>query len=101
MSETHSQQTYKSYWIVWGVLLAITGVMLFAEVSPFSRMFVASLLLVAMMVKAALIGAQFMHLRFEKPGLVWAVAGVALFLAAFLFISIAFDALRIQHMVQP
>lgn len=68
---------------------------------PFSRVVVASLLLLAMMAKAALIGAQFMHLRFEKPGLVWAVAGTVLFIAAFLFISISFDALRILHMVQP
>jgi len=100
MSGTHSQISYKSYWKVWGVLLVITGIMLLVEVSPFSRLIVAVLLMAAMMVKAVLIGAQFMHLRFEKPGLVLALAGTVLFFAAFLFILISFDALRILKMIQ-
>ena len=97
-TNTHSEQSYKSNWVIWGVLLAITAIMLFTEASPFSRILVAAGLLTAMMVKASLIGAQFMHLRFEKPGMVWAVAGTVLFLAAFLFILISFDAVRILHM---
>ena len=101
MNETHSQTSYKAYWKVWGVLLVITGVMLMVEVTPFSRLVAAGLLLAAMMTKAVLIGAQFMHLRFEKPGLVWALAGTVLFFAAFLFILISFDALRILKMIQP
>lgn len=101
MYKTHGETNYKSYWITWGVLLAITGLMLFAEVSPFSRMAVAVLLLTAMAVKALLIGGQFMHLRYEKSGLVLAVAGTVLFLAAFLFILISFDGLRIARMVKP
>ena len=100
MSGTHSQTSYKSYWKVWGVLLVITGIMLLAEGSGFSRLVVAVFLLAAMMVKAVLIGAQFMHLRFEKPGLVLALVGTVLFFAAFLFILISFDALRILKMVQ-
>jgi caa(3)-type oxidase subunit IV len=100
MSETHSQTSYKSYWLVWGVLLVITGIMLIAELSPFSRLAVAVLLMVAMLVKASLIAGQFMHLRFEKPELVLAFAGTVLFLAAFLFVLISFDALRILKMVQ-
>lgn len=101
MDKTQQQANYKSYWITWGVLLAITAVMLFAEVSPFSRIVVAVLLLAAMAVKALLIGGQFMHLRYEKPGFVLAVAGTVVFLAAFLFILISFDGLRIARMVKP
>jgi cytochrome c oxidase subunit IV len=48
-----------------------------------------------------LIGAQFMHLRFENAALILAVAGPILFFSAFLFILIAFDGLRILKMVQP
>jgi caa(3)-type oxidase subunit IV len=101
MNGTHSPAGYKQYWVVWGILLTITSVMLAAEFLSWSKTFVIGLLLAAMMLKAFLIGGQFMHLRFEKPGLVLAVAGAILFLSAFLFILISRDALRILRMVQP
>ena len=99
MSKKQLEPTYRSYWVVWGILLFLTGAMLFAEVTSFPRLLVAYLLLFAMASKALLIGAQFMHLRFEKPGLVWAVAGTVFFLGLFLFILISFDGLRILKMV--
>jgi caa(3)-type oxidase subunit IV len=101
MSGAHPAAGYKSYWITWGILLALTGVMLLAEVLSLPAAVVVSILLAAMLVKATLIGAQFMHLRFEKPALILAVAGSILFFSAFLFILIAFDGLRILKMVQP
>lgn len=96
-----TREGYKSYWVTWGILLAITGVMLMAEFLSRSQTFVVGLLLAAMMVKASLIAGQFMHLRFERPALILAVAGTILFLSAFLFILISFDGLRIREMVQP
>ena len=101
MSGTHPAASYKSYWITWGILLAITAVMLLAEVLSLPAAVVVAILLAAMLVKASLIGAQFMHLRFENAALILAVAGSILFFSAFLFILIAFDGLRILKMVQP
>lgn len=92
---------YKGYWVTWGILLVITGVMLATELLPWSRSLVIGLLLVAMLIKITLIGGEFMHLRFERPALVLAVAGSILFFSAFLFILIAFDGLRIFKMLQP
>ena len=101
MGEVHPEASYKSYWVTWGILLAITGVMLVAEFLTWPKIFVIGLLLAAMMIKASLIAGQFMHLRFERPALTLAVAGAILFFSAFLFILIAFDGLRILHMVNP
>jgi len=101
MSGTHPAASYKGYWITWGILLALTAVMLLAEVLSLPAAVVVAILLAAMLVKATLIGAQFMHLRFENAALIVAVAGSILFFSAFLFILIAFDGLRILKMVQP
>ena len=101
MSGTHPAASYKSYWVTWGILLATTCVMLLAEVLSLPAAFVVGILLAAMLVKATLIGAQFMHLRFENAILIVAVAGTIAFFSAYLFILIAFDGLRILKMVQP
>jgi len=101
MSDTHANTGYKTYWITWGILLGFTAFMLAAEYMPFSRTLIVLLLLVAMIFKASLIGGRFMHLSSERAGLVWAVAGTALFLSAYLFALIVPDGLRILHMLQP
>lgn len=79
------------YWKTWGYLLALTLGMLASEYLALPRGFLLSLLLVAMLVKAALIGGNFMHLRFEKPGLALAVAVGILATGAVLFFLLAFD----------
>jgi cytochrome c oxidase subunit IV len=101
MSGTGSEASYKGYWITWFIMLVITGIMLGADSLPWSKFLVVGLLLLAMCIKVGLIGGEFMHLRFEKPALIWAVAGTILFFSAFLFILIAFDGLRIARMLQP
>ena len=101
MSGTGSAASYKGYWITWGIMLAITAIMLAADSLPWSKFAVVGLLLAAMLVKISLIGGEFMHLRWEKPVLVWVVAGCILFFSAFLFILIAFDGIRIAGMLQP
>lgn len=101
MSDKHAEGSYKGYWVTWGILLVITGVMLATELLPWSKFLVIGLLLVAMLIKITLIGGEFMHLRLERPALVLAVAGSILFFSAFLFIVIAFDGLRIFKMLQP
>ena len=70
MSETApGQSPYKIYWITWGILLVITVAMLAAEAFHMPRIVLVVFLLAFMMVKAAMIGGNFMHLRFEKSNL--------------------------------
>ena len=70
MSEsTHGANPYRVYWITWAILLAITVAMLAAEMLHLPRIFLVVFLLAFMMVKAVMIGGNFMHLRFEKSNL--------------------------------
>lgn len=101
MSETQAVTVYKMYWKTWGFLLVLTSIMLFAEALSMPKALVVTILILIMLVKAGLIGGQFMHLRFEKPGLAFMVAGCILFFGAFLFVVISFDGMRIWKMVQP
>lgn len=97
----NTETGYKAYWVTWGILLALTATMLVAEKVSLGKTALIGLLLVAMMAKASLIGAEFMHLRSEKPLLVLLVVGSILFLGASLFVLISVDAVRISHMVAP
>jgi cytochrome c oxidase subunit IV len=101
MSDNHTAGSYKGYWVTWGILLMITGVMLATDALPWSKFLIVGVLLVAMLVKVSLIGGEFMHLRFENLALILAVAGSILFFSACLFVLIAFDGLRIFKMLQP
>ena len=75
MSETAGGASpYKIYWITWVILLVITVAMLGAEMFHLPRLFLILFLLAFMMVKAAMIGGNFMHLRFERRNLSWMVA---------------------------
>ena len=75
MSDTaHGTNPYKIYWITWGILLVITVAMLAAEAFHLPRIFTVLFLLAFMMVKASMIGGNFMHLRFERRSLSWMVA---------------------------
>jgi len=75
MSDTaHGSNPYKVYWITWGILLVVTVAMLAAEAFHLPRVFTVLFLLAFMMVKASMIGGNFMHLRFERRNLTWMVA---------------------------
>jgi cytochrome c oxidase subunit IV len=70
MSETApGTNPYRIYWITWGLLLMITVAMLAAEAFHLPRIFLVLFLLTFMTVKAAMIGGNFMHLRFERRNL--------------------------------
>jgi cytochrome c oxidase subunit IV len=64
---------YKIYWKTWFILLVITVAMLAAETFHMPRVFLLLFLLAFMSVKAAMIGGNFMHLRFERRNLAWMV----------------------------
>jgi cytochrome c oxidase subunit 4 len=83
---------YRIYWITWVILLVITVAMLLAEALHMPRWFLVVFLLAFMMVKAAMIGGNFMHLKFEKRNLVVVVASGLLVTSLILFTFIAPEA---------
>jgi cytochrome c oxidase subunit IV len=88
------------YWITWGILLAFTLVMLWADSASIPRLVFVVFMVAAMLTKASIIGANFMHLRFERVGLVLTAIVGLLVTGTVLYILIAPDAVRIHHMVQ-
>jgi cytochrome c oxidase subunit IV len=73
MSDSHAAHPYRIYWITWGLLLLITVAMLGAEAFHMPRWFLVPFLLAFMMLKAVMIGGNFMHLRAEKGNLAFMV----------------------------
>jgi cytochrome c oxidase subunit IV len=82
----HGGNPYKVYWITWGILLVITVAMLAAESFHMPRWFLVLFLVAFMMVKAVMIGGNFMHLRFEKGNMAVMVAGGILLTSLILFL---------------
>ncbi len=101
MASTLQKVGYRIYWVTWALLLVLTLLMLVTGFVSLPKIFVALVLLGAMLVKASLIGAYFMHLRFEKLTLVVTVAVGILATATFLFVLIALDGIRILKLSLP
>jgi cytochrome c oxidase subunit IV len=89
----------KIYWATWAVLLAFTVAMLWADAASIPRSAFVVFVLVAMLTKASIIGANFMHLRFERASLVVTVVVGLLVTGTILYVLIAPDAVRIHQMV--
>jgi cytochrome c oxidase subunit IV len=87
------------YWITWAVLLVFTVVMIWADTASIPRLAFVVFMVAAMLTKASIIGANFMHLRFERAGIVLTVIVGLLVTATVLYILIAPDAARIHQMV--
>jgi caa(3)-type oxidase subunit IV len=86
---THGKSPYRAYWISWAILLTITVSMLMAEALDLPRWFLVVFLLVFMMVKAVMIGANFMHLRYEHRSLAFMVAAGILVTSLILYAFVA------------
>ena len=93
--------TVRTYWISWGTLLVLTLIMLLLEKSGFPRNAAVLFLVVAMLIKATVIGGWFMHLRYERVALVAAIVGTVLATATILFFLIVPDALNVGKFATP
>ena len=87
---------YRIYWVTWGILLVITVAMLVAEKFHLPRIFLVLFLLVFMLVKATMIGGNFMHLRYEQRNLAFIVAAGLLVTSAILFAFITPESLSVK-----
>jgi len=96
MSESaRGRSPYRTYWITWGILLVITVLMLLAEKFHLPRFFLVAFLVAFMLVKATMIGGNFMHLRFERRNMAVMVAAGILITSMILFLYIAPDSANV------
>ena len=89
----------RSYWITWSVLLVFTVAMLWADSASLPRQAFVGFMVMAMLTKASIIGANFMHLRSERLPLMTTVVVGLLVTGAILYALIIPDAVRIHEMV--
>ena len=90
-------RAYRVFWQTWGILLALTVVMIFVDVVDLPRGLLLVVLLAAMLTKAFLIGARFMDLMNEKHVVGFAVAFSILFFGAILYLLMIPDGLAVLH----
>lgn len=98
MSKTGHTIGYTVYWRIWFLLLILTLTMVLVDQVSVPRAALVSILFSAMLAKAVLIAAYFMHLRFEKVSLAVIVGVGILATAAVLFLLIAPDGARILRL---
>ena len=85
-----------NYWLVWLSLAILTVVELLVAQVQGARAFVIFSLCALALVKAALVAAYFMHLKFEKYALILIVVS-PLVLSAILYIGLVPDAVTHIH----
>ncbi|HET9830557.1 MAG TPA: cytochrome C oxidase subunit IV family protein [Vicinamibacterales bacterium] len=89
----------RTYWITWSVLLVFTVVMLWADSASLPRIAFIVFMVAAMLTKASIIGANFMHLKSERVPLILTVVVGLLVTGTILYVLIVPDAARIHEMV--
>ena len=92
--------SYRTYWIAWVLLLALTVIMLLTEAFRLPAVVTILVLVGAMMVKATVIGGWFMHLRYEHKALVLSVVLGTLATAAALYFLLVPDGIHMYNLAQ-
>jgi len=93
--------SYRTYWLIWIVLLALTVFMLLIEAVRIPAAVAMVLLVLAMLTKATFIGGWFMHLRYERAALAVSLVVITLLTAAFLWFLLIPDAVGVHNSVRP
>lgn len=94
----HTGGGYRVYVVTWFWLLVITVVELAIVLLHVPKLILASALIIMALLKAALIVAYFMHLRYERLSLVYTVVVPMVFLAVVLFSFVAPDAVHVFNL---
>lgn len=92
---TSESSPYAALWKTWGLLLALTVIMVFVDVMGFPRILLLGILLAAMLTKAFFISQRFIDLEHEKRAVGIAVAFSILFFGTVLFALMVPDAIAI------
>ena len=95
--QTHPEGSTRVFLIVWFWLLALTGVEVFLGYEQLELKLMLVLLMGLSVIKAGLIIAYFMHLRYERPSMA-ATLMPALVMVIVLMNIFLPDSLRLLHM---
>jgi cytochrome c oxidase subunit IV len=87
----------KPFMIVWGFLLAFTAIETILAYQQIELKVMLVMLMTLSIVKAALIISYFMHLRYERPSLVWTLMPALVFVIVMMFIVFP-DSIRLYTM---
>lgn len=82
----HAEGSTKLYLTVWITLLALSGVEVFLGYERLPLHLMLSLLMGLSLIKAGMIIAYFMHLRFERVSLIWTLLPMWLIVTSLLFV---------------
>jgi len=98
VADTEHTGGYRIYAVTWFWLLAITVVELAIVLMHVPKLVLATALIIMALLKAWLIVAYFMHLRYERLSLVYAVMVPMVFLAVILWTGTFPDALNVFNL---
>ena len=94
---THHAGSVKLFLYVWFWLLGLTGVEVFLAYKQLGVKLMLTLLMGLSIIKASLIIAYFMHLRYERRSLALMLMPALVFVVCMLFVFFP-DSLRLLHM---
>ena len=95
--EAHAHHSHTPFFVVWGALLVLTGVEVYLGYQNLPAVKMLSILLVLSVVKAALIIAYFMHMKFEVSRMRWLTMASLVFCLVMMCVFFP-DAFRIIHL---
>ncbi|HKD02650.1 MAG TPA: cytochrome C oxidase subunit IV family protein [Terriglobales bacterium] len=94
VAEQHRHHSKAPFFYVWGVLLVITGIEVFLGYQNMEPVRMLSILMALSIIKAALIIAYFMHMKFEVSRMRWLTMASLVFCLAMMCVFFP-DAFRI------
>ncbi len=95
--EFHAPMSKQVTFTVWFCLLGLTAVEVFLAYEQLELKVMLVLLMTLSIVKASLIIAYFMHLRYERQSLVWSLMPALIFVVGMLFVMFP-DSVRVLLM---
>jgi len=93
----HAESSMRAIFTVWFSLLALTGVEVFLAYQQLELKLMLTILMGLSLIKASLIVAYFMHLRYERRSLVFTLIPALLFVVGMMFVIFP-DSIRVLMM---
>lgn len=93
----HAESSMRAIFTVWFSLLGLTGVEVFLAYEQLELKLMLSLLMGLSLIKASLIVAYFMHLRYERRSLTFTLIPALIFVVGMMFVIFP-DSIRILMM---
>ena len=100
LDQNHSKGSTKLFSIVWVWLLLLTALEIFLAYERVEVHLMITILVGLSLIKSALIMAYFMHLKFERLGLVLTIIPATVFCICMMLLVFFPDSLRLTHLPQ-